>query len=334
MKKSVKMADVAAAAGVSPMTVSRAFRSDASVGGATRARILRIADDMGYVFDSTASNLRSQRTGFVATTIPSLNNANFADTVRGLTETLADHDLQVLLGYTDYNTATEERLVEQLLRRRPDAIVVTGGTHTARTRMLLGAAGVPVVEMWDLPDDPIDYVVGFSNAEAMRLMVAHLFARGRRRFAFIGGEDRGDTRGADRRRGFLSAVGKTGLAPPFLISAGSVPVTMQEGATAMARLLSAHPETDAVVCVSDLSAFGALVEAQRQGRVVPRDIAVAGFGGFEISAVCTPRITTVDARSHEIGAEVGRLLGHVLAGKAAPARRIELEPRLLVRESA
>ncbi|MEO0389194.1 MAG: substrate-binding domain-containing protein, partial [Pseudomonadota bacterium] len=125
-----------------------------------------------------------------------------------------------------------------------------------------------------------------------------------------------------------------GLAPPFLISAGSVPVTMQEGATAMARLLSAHPETDAVVCVSDLSAFGALVEAQRQGRVVPRDIAVAGFGGFEISAVCTPRITTVDARSHEIGAEVGRLLGHVLAGKAAPARRIELEPRLLVRESA
>ena len=156
MKKSVKMADVAAAAGVSPMTVSRAFRSDASVGGATRARILRIADDMGYVFDSTASNLRSQRTGFVATTIPSLNNANFADTVRGLTETLADHDLQDLLGYTDYNTATEERLVGQLLRRRPDAIVVTGGTHTARTRMLLGAAGVPVVEMWDLPDDPID----------------------------------------------------------------------------------------------------------------------------------------------------------------------------------
>ena len=79
MPKSPKMADIAKAVGVSPMTVSRAFRQDASVGGATRKRILQVAEEIGYVFDSTASNLRSQRTGFVAVTIPSLNNSNFAD---------------------------------------------------------------------------------------------------------------------------------------------------------------------------------------------------------------------------------------------------------------
>ena len=74
MPKPPKMADVAKAAGVSPMTVSRAFKRDASVGSKTREKVLKIADELGYVFDSTASNLRSQRTGFVAVTIPSLKS--------------------------------------------------------------------------------------------------------------------------------------------------------------------------------------------------------------------------------------------------------------------
>ncbi len=77
------MADVARLAGVSPMTVSRAFKADSSVSDTTRGAILKAADDVGYVFDSTASSLRSQRTDFVAVTIPSINNANFAETVRG-----------------------------------------------------------------------------------------------------------------------------------------------------------------------------------------------------------------------------------------------------------
>ena len=160
MVKQPKMADIAIAAGVSPMTVSRAFKQDASVGAKTREKILKIAEEMGYVFDSTASNLRSQRTRFVAVTIPSLNNANFADTVRGLNEVLQPEGLQILLGYTDYDVENEEKLIEQLLRRRPDAIVVTGGRHTDRAKRLLEGAGIPVVEIWDIPVDPIGY--GFN----------------------------------------------------------------------------------------------------------------------------------------------------------------------------
>ena len=123
MQRSVKMKDVARAAGVSVMTVSRAFRKDTSVRAQTRDAILKVAEDLGYVFDSTAANLRSQRTDFVAVTIPSINNANFADTVAGLSEILSNEGLQVLLAYTNYNKAQEERATEQLLRRRPEAIV-------------------------------------------------------------------------------------------------------------------------------------------------------------------------------------------------------------------
>ncbi|MEY4873296.1 MAG: hypothetical protein RLZZ563_2626, partial [Pseudomonadota bacterium] len=120
-RKAPTMADVARTAGVSPMTVSRAFKQDSSVSEATRASILRAAEDLGYVFDSTASSLRSQRTDFIAVTIPSINNANFADTVGGLSDGLKDRGLQILLGYTNYDIHEEERLVEQLLRRRPEA---------------------------------------------------------------------------------------------------------------------------------------------------------------------------------------------------------------------
>lgn len=308
MQRSVRMKDVARAAGVSVMTVSRAFQKDASVRRETRDAILKVAEDLGYVFDSTAANLRSQRTGFVAVTIPSINNANFADTIAGLSDFLSDEGLQVLLAYTNYDMAREERAIEQLLRRRPEAIVVTGGKHTARGRRLLQGAGIPVVEAWDLPDDPIDHVVGFSNAATMGTMVDHLVAQGHERIAFIGGDVDADTRGADRRRGFMAAMAARGLACDRLIEAGAPPISMREGARAMARLIASHPDTQAVVCVSDLSAFGALTECQRRGLRVPQDMAVAGFGAYEIASVCVPTLTTVNPFSRQIGQEIARLV--------------------------
>jgi LacI family gluconate utilization system Gnt-I transcriptional repressor len=104
------MTDIARLAGVSSMTVSRAFRRDGSISDATRAAIFRVAEDIGYVFDSTASNLRSQRTDFVGAIIPSLNNANFAETVGRLNDGLKSRSLQILLGYTNYDVLEEERL--------------------------------------------------------------------------------------------------------------------------------------------------------------------------------------------------------------------------------
>ena len=307
LQKQPKMADIAKAVGVSPMTVSRAFRRDTSVGEVTRTKILQIAEEMGYVFDSTASNLRSQRTGFVAIIIPSLNNSNFADTVRGLNEVLQAAGLQVLLGYTNYDVDEEERLIEQLLRRRPEAMVVTGGRHTDRARRLLKGAGIPVVETWDIPKSPVGYTVGFSNADAMSRMVDHLQSAGALRLAFVGGDDKGDTRGADRRRGFVAAAERLRLEYK-LISLGSPPISMREGARAMVDLLDARQPVDAVVCVSDLAAFGALTECQRRGVSVPDEVMIAGFGAYDIAEVALPGITTMDAHSMAIGSRTGELL--------------------------
>lgn len=328
------MADVARVAGVSPMTVSRAFKADSSVSEATREAILAAAEGLGYVFDSTASNLRSQKTDFVAVTIPSINNANFADTVRGLSDGLKAQGLQILLGTTDYDMAEEERLIEQLLRRRPEAIVVTGGRHTPRARRMLENAGIPVIETWDLPETPIGHVVGFSNAEAVKGMVDHFVACGLRRIAFIGGDTSRDTRGADRRAGFVAAMQAQGLPTDRLIAVGAPPISMREGAEAMGRLLDTLPDTEAVICVSDLSAFGALTECQRRGIDVPGRISLAGFGDYEIAGISVPPLTTINPFPREIGARTAALILDVLDGRQAGPACLAIAPQLLLRPSS
>lgn len=333
-RKPPTMADVARVAAVSPMTVSRAFKSDSSVSDATRENILQAAETLGYVFDSTASNLRSQKSDFVAVTIPSINNANFADTLRGLSDGLQARGLQILLGSTNYDIHEEERLIEQLLRRRPGAVVVTGGKHTPRARRLLENAGVPVIEIWDLPEAPIGHVVGFSNAAAVRLLVDHLVAKGCTKIAFIGGDADRDTRGADRRAGFIAAMQAHGLDAMRLIAVGAPPISMREGAEAMARLIETLPDTEAVICVSDPSAFGALTECQRRGIAVPDRISIAGFGDYDIAAVAFPSLTTVNPFPREIGLQTAALLLEVLDAPDSPARVIAITPDLITRESS
>lgn len=333
-RKPPTMADVARVAGVSPMTVSRAFKLDASVSGARREAILQAAEALGYLFDATASNLRSQKSDFVAVTVPSINNANFADTVRGLTEGLKSRGLQILLGSTDYDVAEEERLIEQFLRRRPAAIVVTGGNHSERSRKLLASAGLPVIETWDLPEQPIGHVVGFSNADAVRGMVDHFVAKGLTRIAFIGGDVGRDTRGADRRLGFVAAMQAHGLPTDRLIAAGQPPISMREGANAMARLIQTLPDTQAVICVSDLSAFGALTECQRRGVAVPGQISLGGFGDYEIASVSFPALSTINPFPRQIGILTAALILKVLDGRQETPALIRISPELLIRESS
>jgi LacI family transcriptional regulator, gluconate utilization system Gnt-I transcriptional repressor len=309
------MADVALRAGVSAMSVSRALKNGASIATETRLRIMQAVEELGYVLDQSAGSLSSKRTGFVAALIPSINNSNFAEAARGLTDALQGTGLQLLLGYTDYSVEKEEELIESMLRRRPEAILVTGGRHTPRGQKLLRNCGIPVIETWDLPKSPVHHVVGFSNAEASAALVRHLHGRGYKRIAFIGGTTNRDTRGADRRTGYESAMTALGLKVRRVISFGTPPISMKQGGEALVRLMEQWPEVEAAICVSDLSAFGALMECMRRGWKVPGRIAIAGFGDFEISGTCYPAITTVGVECYNIGNKAGELLLRAIAGE-------------------
>jgi len=325
----VTMRDVAEAVGVSPMTVSRAFKDDRSVNEKTRTRIRRAADELGYVYDSTATAFRTQKSGFVAVTLPSINNANFADTFRGLSEAMDGSGMQLLLGATNYRVEKEEELVRQLLTRNPEALVLTGGDHTQATRDLVSARGLPVVEMWDLPGEPLGHSVGFSNAEAMALVVGHLAETGRRKLAFVGASEGADSRGAERRAGAAAAATHLGLPDMAFIDAGAAPISMRHGAASIKAMGDAIRAFDALVCVSDPVAFGALSACRRLGLRVPDDIAITGFGQFEVALVSEPQITTVDVGARRIGEAVAALLDALFGGDDAP-ERVEIAPQLVL----
>lgn len=325
----VTMRDVARAVDVSPMTVSRALRGDETVNAKTRARIEEAARTLGYVYDTTAQAFRTQKSGFVAVTLPSINNANFAETYRGLSNGLEASGLQLLLGSTNYSVANEEQLVRQMLTRNPEAIVLTGGHHSDRTRELLAAAQVPVIETWDLPSAPLGHVVGFSNAAAMEQVVAHLVERGHSKLAFVGAGQGSDLRGAARRDGVLAAAARLGLPPVEVIEAGPAPVSMRHGAGVVDTLGLRIAEFDAVICVSDPVAFGVLSGCRRLGLEVPRDLAITGFGQFEVAQVSHPQITTVAVHANLIGQRVAEILQTLPDMPGAPRQVVDVGSTLV-----
>jgi len=312
------MRDVARAAGVSRMTVSRALKKDSPISKETRERILQVVRDMNYVPDQVAGSLTTKRSGFVAVLVPSLNNLHFAETVQALTKELEGIGQQALLGYTDYSKQREEDLVETMLRRRPEAVVLSYDGHTDRTVELLAEANIPVIELWERPANPLGHTIGFSNRDAASKMTQALIERDYRNIAFLSEADDDWTRGAERRAGWQGAMKAAGLSSHRLVRVGKPPLSIEDGSAAASALLDQYPDTDCIFCVSDPAAFGVLSSLRSMGKQVPEDIGLVGFGNFEVSRFSTPAITTVEVDPKRIGEATGRLLAELLGGAEVP----------------
>ena len=306
------------------MTVSRALKPDGRVSPQTREKILRIVRELNYVPDQMAGSLSSKRSGFVGALVPSLNNLHFAETIQALTQALENVGLQILLGYTDYSAEREEQLVEAMLRRRCEALVLSYDGHSERTLALLRDADIPVIELWEMPEKPIDHTIGFSNERAAYDMTQALLARGYKKPTFLGEAGDDWTRGAARRRGFSAAMGEAGLPARRIVQVGKPPLSIEDGAAALPLLQSKFPDTDCVFCVSDLPAFGLLSALKGQGIQVPKEMGVAGFGNFEVSRFSSPSITTVVVDPRRIGTAAGELIGQLLGDRSLDEETVQI----------
>jgi LacI family gluconate utilization system Gnt-I transcriptional repressor len=301
----------------------------------TRAHILRVVKDLNYVPDQMAGSLSSKRSGFVAVLVPSLNNLHFAGTVQALTAELEKHALQILLGHTDYSKKREEQLVETMLRRRPEAVILSYDGHTQRTVDLLSNANIPVVELWERPEAPIDHTIGISNEQAAFAMATALISKGYKRLTFLCEAEDDWTRGASRRRGFIRAMHAAGLPDDRIVRVGKPPISIEDGASALPILRAEYPDTDCVLCVSDQPAFGLLSALRAEGVAVPDEIGIAGFGDFEVSRFSSPTLSTVAISPERIGIAAGELIGRILANpdRAVDQVQINVKAELSFRES-
>ncbi len=312
-----RMADVARLAGVSTSTVSRAIRQPDIVSPAVRDRIEEAIGRLSYRPNLMAGALASARSMTIGVIIPSLINSFFAATVEAMEEELAGSGYQLMLGNSNYSEDVEQQLVASFLAWSPAAMVVTGRRHSRDTVRTLMDCGIPVIEMWELSDQPIDTIVGFSHRAVGHLVVRHFSERKARRLGFIGAFMDKDYRTADRRAGFVEAALQAGYEAPVVIG---IPgrASAVGGSQGLAEMLSIDPEVDAVFCSNDIIALGAMFEAQRRQIAIPGQLKICGFGDLEFSAASEPSLTTVRPPRREIGVQIARLLRARLDG--APDR--------------
>lgn len=308
----VTMRDVAKAAGVSRMSVSRALKEDAPMHPETREKIMKVVREMNYIPDQMAGSLSTKKSGFVVALLPSLNNLHFAQTVHYITEELQDTGLKLLLGHTSYVAHKEQQMLEAMLSCRPEAVILSNDGHTERTRELLQNARVPVIEIWEKPENPMGYTVGFSNFDASYAMTKALVAQGFQKIVFLSEIDEDWTRGSARRKGFVQAMSDHGLETGFVLRYGQPPLSIESGAIATPILLEQFPDVECIFCVSDPAAFGVLNALSQRGISVPEDISVVGFGDFEVSRFSHPSISTVVVDPETIGRKAGELVKQLL----------------------
>ena len=310
----VKLVDVAAAAGVAPMTVSRVLNAPEQVAPGTAERVRKAIERLGYVPNLLAGGLSSRRSRIVAAIVPTVASPIFAASLAAFNDALDRAGYHVVLGLSGYGPPdAEETLIAAILGRRPDGLLLTGTDHSAATRKRLALAGVPVVEIWDLVDEPADMIVGFEHSAVGKAAAALFLRQGYRRFAAVGASD---PRALARRRGFVAALPAGTL---LLDQTLPAPATMQAGREALADL-PLEGEPVGLFCSSDLVAAGVVVEAALRGVAVPEQLGVCGFGDLEVGRAIHPAITTVSVDGAAVGSAAANCLLARLGGTDAPRR--------------
>jgi LacI family gluconate utilization system Gnt-I transcriptional repressor len=327
----VTLADVAQAAGVSPITVSRALRGERAVDPELVARVQAAANRLGYVPDPAARALASRHSTHVALLIPMLSNALFVDVLEAVQRTLRPAGYQTLIGVTHYDAGEEEQLLREQLQHRPAGLLVTGFDRSEATRVLLAGSGVPCVHLMETSGATGVHSVGFSQADASAAMTRHLLERGRRRIAFAAAQL--DPRTMQRLEGWRREMNAAGLYTPTLEWLNPAPSSLALGGTMFEQIAGQTPAVDAVFFCNDDLAQGALLAALRLGIAVPQRIAVAGFNDLTGSDQMLPALTSVHTPRAEIGVAAARMLLALMRGETPPTRCVDLGYELVVRAS-
>jgi len=325
------MATIGRLAGVSQVTVSRALSDPSKVSPATLEKIREAIAVTGFVPNALAGALASRRSRLITALVPSITNIVYAAMIKAFSERIRAHGYQILLSETGLDPADEEVLIETHLSRRPDAMLLTGIHHTPRARRMLLGAGIPVVEVWDITDSPIDLCVGFSHAEAGRAAADYAISAGYVRAGTVSADDE---RAARRKAAFVAR-----FAPAAETAIETVdfdgPASLERGRQGLAELIDARGFAGGVVfCSSDLLAHGVLIEAKARGLAVPADIAVIGFGDQDFAAHVEPALTTVRVDRPAFGRAAAEAILARFDGTGLQAPVTDLGFRIVARTSA
>ncbi|WP_112237702.1 LacI family DNA-binding transcriptional regulator [Kribbella monticola] len=329
----VTMRDVARHAGVSPKTVSNVLSGYPYIREATRSKVLESVDALGYQLNVLARNLRSGRTGIIGLAVPELSLPYFAELADAVIEAADQRGLTVMIEQTGARRERELTVLSSERGKLVDGLLFSplalGPEDVDQLR-----TSTPVVLLGErIFHGPVDHVV-IDNVAGTQAAVEHLIASGRRRIAVIGthpGEAVGTA--AIRYGAYLSTLAAAGIRPVKKLAVPAGLWHRSNGAAAMEQLLSTGSKFDAVLCLNDTLALGALRVLTRHGLRVPDDVAVVGFDDIDEAQYSTPTLTSIDPGRTEIAAAAVDLLVARMSGDTSAYREIVAQYALNVRES-
>jgi len=329
--------DIAALAGVSQPTVSRALSGNPAVSEETRRRVLEAAEQLHYKVDKNASGLRRQRAKTLALLFfeegpeTAVLNPFYLSLVGPMVRRCSEHGYDLLISIqqlsSDWHVDYEDS-------RKADGIILLGYGDYLEYRPKLEQLvdrGAHFVRWGTGGDGQLGMTVSSDNERGGFEATTHLLQQGRRKIAFVGTAGPGFPEVQERYRGYSRALRAAGIAPDERLQVDAAP-DEADGRAAAEQLLARGVEFDAIFAASDVAAIGAMHALQQAGRAVPENVVVVGFDDIPAACLASPPLTTVtqDARA-AAEALVDALIDAIETGNTADRA---LPVRLTIRESS
>jgi LacI family repressor for deo operon, udp, cdd, tsx, nupC, and nupG len=323
--------DVAARAEVSTATVSRVLSNPEKVSEATRRRVLKAVDQLGYSPNAAAKSLRTLTTRKLLVTVPDIANPFFSLIIQGIEEAALRAGYSVMLGDTHHDSQREERYGEMLLRREVDGLIFLGHSMSKSVSgMMKKQQLAPIVNGCEYSPNLGVPSAHVDNEAAAHEAMSHLYGLGHRQIGVLTGP-LASPLSRDRLRGVQACAKENGAAKQVMVVNGDF--SIESGIAGAARLFAQQTSPTAVFCFNDEMAMGVLDHANRVGRPVPESLSVIGFDDIRFARYMRPSLTTISQPMLEIGRETVRLLLGVLQGTVTTPVSITLPHKLEIRSS-
>lgn len=332
--KQLTIIDIAQKLNLSKSTVSRALRDSYDVNPETRRKVLELVKELDFEPNSIAMSLRQHKTFTIGVVIPSFRIPFYSGAISGIQDIVSGAGYNVMTCQSNESSDSEISHINSLVRSRVDGIIISLSKETTNFNHIrrLKEKGLPVVLFNRINNDLELPSVSVNDYKSARTATEYLIQRGCRRIAHIAGPLNLKLTD-DRKAGYLDCLKEFNIIQENMVIESDFSIKSGEKAAVILAGLPQKP--DAVFCVCDAVAFGAIKAFRNLGIRVPEDISVMGYTDEPVSEMINPPLSTITQPIFEIGQTAARLLLKVIEGKtnAKKPERIELETSLRIRSS-
>lgn len=337
--KETTLKEIAEALGISITTVSKALKNYSDVSAKTKNAVLALAEELNYTPNSFAVNLRTKESKTIGLIIPELVHHFFSNVINGIIAEAENNGYLVIILQSNESLELEKKQVALLINKRVDGIIMSLSNESNNDLHIKEIINkeIPFVQFDKISKLIPSSKVIINDQKAAMEAVQHLIDKGCKKIAHIRGPENPQN-AIDRFLGYKKALEKNGIIfdPNLVYTCKNV--TFEEGAEFAKQILENHPDVDGIFVITDLVAVGVLAHFNEKGIQVPKQIAVIGFSNWFMSQVITPKLSTVDQPSYEMGVVAfSLLLEEILCRKEGIRflpKTIELETKIIERDSS